>query len=401
MHIVYITNEFVTEKHFGGLATYLDNITNIMSEHGHRVTVITLSDRNQIVQYKKNITVMRVETKISSKALSDFGQALLQYNNSWRVYKILQELHSSEKVDIVQTANYKAVGVFRDFNIPTVVRASSDSACWRNANNVTFDISETMMEQKWVDRLELLCIKIADSAFAPSKCCANIIGKRSGKKIKVIESPYKSCLILEDDTMYKRRLLDKKYLLFNSSLSMLKGTHLGIKATDEIMKKYPELYMVYAGIDYGLAGSKKCIADILEEQNRQYGGRVIYLNKLKHEQLFPIIRHAYACLLPSRIDNLPNSCIEDMALGKIVIGTYGASFEQLIKNKKNGLLIKRDSKKALIKAVDYLMNMTEEQYIKMGEMAQETVERLSPDIVYKKMKTYYENVIEHFNLKKI
>lgn len=400
MHIAYVTNEFITEKNFGGLATYLDNITNIMRANGHRVTVITLSDKSQTIQYQNDITVMRVETKTNNKSLSDFAQALMQYENSWRIYKDLRELHSRERVDIVQTANYKAVGVVRNFNIPTVVRASSDSAFWRNANNVTFNIDSTMTEKKLVDRLELLSIKRADSAFAPSKCCADILEKRSGKAVKIIESPYKSQRILTDDSIYKEKLYNKKYLLFNSSLSMLKGTHLGIRATDEIMKKYPELHMVYAGIDYGLTGSKKSIAEILEEQNRQYQGRVIYLHKLTHEQLFPIITHSYACILPSRIDNLPNSCIEDMALGKIVIGTYGASFEQLIKNKKNGLLIKRDSKNALIKAIDYLMNMTEEEYIRMGEAAQKTVERLSPDLVYKKMIAYYNNVIEAFNAKR-
>lgn len=399
MHIVYITNEFVTEKQFGGLATYLDNITNIMREKGHRVTVITLSDTNQTIQYQNGIRVICVETKSSDKLLSDFAQALMQYENSKRVYKVLDKLHNSEKVDIVQAANYQAIGVFRNYKIPTVVRASSDSAFWRNANNVTFDINKAMVEKKWVDRLELLCIKLADSAFAPSKCCADILERRSGRKFKVIESPYKSRMILADDRIYKEKLYNKKYLLFNSSLSMLKGTHLGIRITDEIMKKYPDLYMVYAGIDYGLAGSKKNITEILEEQNRQYQGRIIYLRKLTHEQLFPIIKHAYACLLPSRIDNLPNSCIEDMALGKIVIGTYGASFEQLIKNKKNGLLVKRDSKKALIKAIDYLMNMTEEEYIVMGELAQETVNRLSPDLVYNKMISYYKDVIETFNSK--
>lgn len=45
MHIAYLTSEFMTEKWHGGLAAYLDNITSIMSENGHDVTIITLSEK--------------------------------------------------------------------------------------------------------------------------------------------------------------------------------------------------------------------------------------------------------------------------------------------------------------------------------------------------------------------
>jgi glycosyltransferase involved in cell wall biosynthesis len=103
-----------------------------------------------------------------------------------------------------------------------------------------------------------------------------------------------------------------------------------------------------------------------------------------------------ACVLLSRVDNLPNSCIEAMSLGSIVIGTYGASFEQLIKNKENGLLIKRDSSKALCKAVDYLMEMSEDERSIMGGKARKTVERLEPETIYLKTIQYYQKVIDKF-----
>ncbi len=58
--------------------------------------------------------------------------------------------------------------------------------------------------------------------------------------------------------------------------------------------------------------------------------KIIYPGVLPHAQLLPIIEHASAVVLPSRIDNFPNTCLEAMACGKIVIGTRGTSFEQLI-----------------------------------------------------------------------
>lgn len=394
MHIVYLTNEFVTEKHFGGLATYLNNIVSIMTDNGHKTTVITLSDTNQVIHYKKNADVIRVKAKEKEMPLSDFEQALLQVENSWRMYMALRKLCKREKVSVIQAASYKAVGFFRNYKVPTIVRVSSDSAFWRKANEIRFDYNQAMSEKNWVDKAELFCIRHADAAFAPSKCCADIVGKRSGRKLQVIESPYQCQDIQVDDSVYQEKLKGKKYVLFNSSLSLLKGTHLGIQAAEHILGKYSDLYMVYVGIDYGIAG--KSIAKTLKEQGRRFEGRVIYLSKLSHEQLFPVVENALACVLPSRIDNLPNSCIEAMSLGKIVIGTYGASFEQLIRNKENGLLIERDSKKAFIKAVNYLMCMTEEERMNMGEKAKGTVKRLAPDVVYKQLIEFYENTIRQF-----
>ena len=131
----------------------------------------------------------------------------------------------------------------------------------------------------------------------------------------------------------------------------------------------------------------------------KYRERVIYLGEIREpNELYMIIKNAYACVLPSRADNLPNTCIEAMGLGKIVIGTYGASFEQLIKNKESGLLIKRDSPKALIKAVDYLMGMTEGEWSEMGKKAKESVVRMSPDKIYEQLILFYKKVINQKKL---
>lgn len=400
MHITYLTNEFVTEtKPFAGLATYLDNITTIMKNKGHKVSIIILSEEHREFYYKNAIRVICVKAKKSNAPLSDLERTMIALKNCWQIYCELKKLNRKEKIDIVQAASGQAVGFFRSYRIPTVLRASSDNAFLRHAALPDFNYDKAIAEKNWEDRMELYCIKHADGVFAPSRCCAGIIKKRTGRTLKVIESPYQHQEIQMDDSIYEKQLKGKKYLLFNSSLSLLKGTHLGIRATEHIMEKYPELYMVYAGIDHGFRGSTRSIADILKEQNKKYQGRVIYLNKLSHEQLFPVVRHALACVLPSRIDNLPNSCIEAMAFEKIVIGTYGASFEQLIKNKENGLLIQRDSVKALIKAVDYLMNLTDQERATMGKRAKETTKRLNPDKVYDQLIKYYEDSIEEFHSK--
>ena len=399
MHIAYITTEFVTEKYKGGLATYLYNITDIMSKNGHEVTVITLSDRNGEIQFANHIHVIRVKREDMILAENTIDACRVMLQNSWKMHQTLKKVNHKKKIDIVQAANYKAIGFFRSYSIPTVVRASSDSSLWRNAAKVDFDFNNSLKEKKLQDYMELWCVKNADYSYAPSRFCAQIIEKRAGKCMGVIESPYQSNECNEDDAIYREKLYQKKYLLFNSSLSRLKGTPVGLQATEKLLNKYPDLYMVYAGYDYGLSqasGNSQRISEILRNQNKRFDGRVIYLGNVSRERLFPIIRGALACVLPSRVDNLPNSCIEAMALGSIVIGTYGASFEQLITNKENGLLIKRDSYRSLLMAVDYLLNLSDAEQKMMKEKAAVTVSRLQPQKIYEQVIALYENVIKEF-----
>ena len=397
MHIAYITTEFVTEHVSGGLATYLYNITGIMSRNGHEVTVITLSDQNGEIQFDKRIRVVRVKS-IGLKGNS-LDRCRIMVQNSYKLYCELKKQHCKSKIDIVQSVSLQAAGFFRSYRIPTIVRSSSDSSLFRNAFKFDFDYESSIKEKKLEDYLELWCVKNADYSYAPSKFCAKVVGKRSGKHVEVIESPYQSNECNEDDSVYREVLYQKKYLLFNSSLSRLKGTHIGIQATEQLLNKYSDLHMVYAGPDYGLAqknNSTQSIRGILRSFNKKYNGRVIYLGNVDRAKLFPLVRNSVACVLPSRIDNLPNSCIEAMALGSIVIGTYGASFEQLIKNKENGLLVKRDSYRSLIRAVDYLMSLSDSEKKVMGEKAAATVCRLQPEKVYEQMIALYSKVVEEY-----
>lgn len=62
-------------------------------------------------------------------------------------------------------------------------------------------------------------------------------------------------------------------------------------------------------------------------------------------------------------------------------------------------MIKRDSSVALIKAVNYLMEITDEEREDMRNSAMLTIERLQPQKIYDEMISFYEKVMAEYRNK--
>jgi glycosyltransferase involved in cell wall biosynthesis len=56
-------------------------------------------------------------------------------------------------------------------------------------------------------------------------------------------------------------------------------------------------------------------------------------------------------VLPSLADNFPNTVIESLLLGVPVIGTYGSSIDEMVKNNVTGLLVEKNSEQELAEAI--------------------------------------------------
>lgn len=128
--------------------------------------------------------------------------------------------------------------------------------------------------------------------------------------------------------------------------------------------------------------------------------RVLCMGHQPFEQLRPIIQHAACCVFPSRVDNLPNTCLEAMSLGVPVIGTRGASFEQMIDDGVSGLLIKIDSASQLRDAVLRLLGLPEEMRAEMGAQALKRAAQNNGAAVAEKLTAFYQEVIKQHEQKR-
>ena len=155
---------------------------------------------------------------------------------------------------------------------------------------------------------------------------------------RVIPTPFYVETREWDNAVYEQFLKGKKYALYFGRFQLHKGFHTLAQALPRFLSQCPDAYVALVGRDMetSLASS---MAGFARAQCGSSAARLIMLENLPHSQLYPVIAGAHFVVLPSLIDNSPNACLEAMGLGKVVIGTSGTSFDELIIDGVNGFLV--------------------------------------------------------------
>lgn len=423
MNIVFVTTELATlNNSSGGLASFTANMAKIFAENGHNVSIVLSRTKKEDIEFEKGIEVITLHVpmkkwlqidklskiickfirKIDKKNEDDIRRTIMDLYKSRQVKKVIQRLNDREKIDIIHYCNHGSFSRLSKKEIPYVVRISGFGNIWRGGANIpggSINYKDNPLPLQ--DRLERRAIKKSKYIITPSYLLSGIVKENFGLDATVLESPFVLKLQEWDYSVYEKYSLNrKKYIIHYGSLRCAKGTHIVAQLVKELLYLYPDIHMVLAGNNEELIdekGNKIKAAEYVKKSAGKFSDRVIYAGRLVREQLYPLIQNAELCLLPSRIENLSNACIEAMAMGKIVVATDGASYEQLIEDKISGFLCERDNAGSFLNAINLALNMGIEEKTRMKEKTMKIVERLNPEKVYKQYLEFYEKVIRDWH----
>lgn len=397
MNIAYVIPEFVTEKEAGGLATYYDNIARLLADVGNNVTIFVLSSINEDIEYYPGVLVKRICISTDTVDATVPGSFMRLW--SMEINKVVRNhIDKGYKIDIIQYANFMGLGFDRLDNVPTVMRVSSFRPYLRAADKDKFDINWRYESEKIPDFLEELSVIKADAVYGPSRLTAVLIQEETGRNISIIESPFYPRHISSD---FKEdiNLTNKKFIITFGSLKVLKGAKIIGDSIGEVLKRHEDLYWIFAGAEFpwtDKSGKKIMPSEYINEKAGRLSDRVVFLGKISQERLFSIVKNAEMCVMPSRVDNLPNTCIEAMALGKIVVGTKGASFEQLIIDGRSGFLIERENRDELIGVIGKILSLDFEEKARVGEFAKARINKMAPELIREELLNIYKKTISEF-----
>lgn len=403
MHICFVTPEYVLSNRLdGGLANYIKKTGVALLQKGHSVSVVVLSDLENVWD-DHGVTVYEVKRsrfefwrKKIPKSLRMYYPLLCQLVNSKAISRQVTSIHHKEKIDIIQSSSYQAPGFFLLDNkgIPLCCRVSSYTPVVRSAYGKQRTLPEYLS-----DWLEIQQVARATNSFAPSNFTASIFLRMEACQVRVIRTLFELEDLEFDNSILNSMTLPETYFLFFGTLSRIKGVDFLAEVLPDIFSIYTKVSMVFIGRDDGLPSGEKVFKHI-EARCASYKNRLFYLKALPKSQLYPFVSNATAVLLPSRVDNYPNVCIESLALGTPVIGTKHSSLEEIIIDGKNGFLAENSDPTSIKKAILRMLTMNEDENKFMkGEIARCVTNMRQQDPV-KDLVDFYKETIEIWNAKR-
>jgi glycogen(starch) synthase len=396
MRIAIVTTEYVTEANFaGGLANYSYRLARGLRELGHDAEVFVDGPCEASFEHDE-ITVHRLKGRppiyirtlqrlLSRLRFASYTRDVNILNRILTLRAGLQKRHRDRPFDLVHYTHLLGSGVLR-MRLPSVVRLSSYRDLWH-----PFGFPST---SPFAGLLEDLALKRADAVFGPSHYVAEFVRSKLNVPVSIIESPFVALQGNEDLSLWEKHLRSRgRYGLYFGSLAEWKGVFVLSEALKTLLTEHPHLYFVFVGRNlstrHGIPASESILGELAA-----FKDHVMRLDAMPHAQLFPIVRHADFVALPSLADNLPNTCLEAMALGTVVIGTRGRSFDQLIEDGVNGLLCEPGDITSLTNALRRAATMRPDDKERMTRLAQDRIRRLAPHQVLAELVEFYREVID-------
>lgn len=395
MRMAFLTSEFITEPYFdGGEANYLHRVTAALAARGHDVELFVPGESNEEFKHG-SIVVRRVRVKRLlphrvRKIIKFFlgaHEAMVSLELALALREAFLDQHSRRPFDIVQAASYRATGLFLGQSgcCRKVVRLSNYRPLFDEANGImrSFDVRLA----SWLERLGF---RNSSGIYAPSRLIADAVYHDLGVPVSVVRPPF--CLdVEEEDTAFRRRNLEGiSYLLFYGTFSKLKGAETLVTSVPRCLADLPDAHFVCVGKpdpgrDY-FSEMTSCAGDMAR--------RIHGLEPVRHPWLFPIIRGSRMVVLPSLVDNLPDTCMESMALGKIVIGTWRSSMDELIEDGISGFLVPPGDAIALAETVIRVWNLDRNHAREISRAARERMSLLLPDRCAEDLERYCRGLIQ-------
>lgn len=394
LRIVFVTTEYITEQYFsGGLANYIHRVAKALVSLGHEVHVISLSKSAQSEFEHQGVQVHRLNVgklhkwinRVTRKCISGTMKRL---DFSVQAYLRLRKMNKQKSIDIVQFPSYRACGLVSRLllRIPQVTRISSYRPVWNQKAG-----KKRNLDARATEWLEWLQLRLSQHIYAPSYTLQEMLAQQAKiSNVIVIRTPFYLETLEWDTSVYDACLKDKKYLLFFGRFELHKGFHILVHALPQVLKRHPDCNAAFVGLDMQsrLAPSMK---EYAQEVCCEYVERLIFIGQTPHTQLYPIIAGAKLVVLPSLIDNFPNACLEAMALGKPVIGTIGASFDELITDGETGFLVPPNNVDALAARISEVWEHP--KLSERGQAAKDKILEFSPARTVQDLLEYYKEIL--------
>jgi glycosyltransferase involved in cell wall biosynthesis len=398
----------------GGIARYIDNFARYLAAEGHEITVFGRDDecRDQVivpgytyksVVHKWNLCGEKADSPDPDKHPS-FPYNLLDY---WGAFSyqmadvVLEHMEASGSPDVIESQEYCAVpyyllqrkltGTGPLASVPIVVNAHSPDFITREHNQEP----RYKLPHYWTGRLEMYCLHAADAVICPSGFLSQELEERFGKSITVEHYP----LPWTDPSTFDEAVsVEEGTALYFGRLEIRKGVLRLVEEADRLWSEGADFKLKLIGGDTQYFPRNCTVGEWIQHKFKKWidTGKLIIQTALPQAELMQEVKAAAFTLIPSLWENWPNTCIEAMSLGKVVVGSEnGGQAEMIGDDEACGFVFSWDDTDGLAGALRKAISLDAIQREEMGAVARERIATLCrPELVLQQRLEHFNKVIK-------
>lgn len=411
MKIAYISYEYPTETAFGGVATYVHQVANMMNERGHQVEVFCASLTASSTENIDGVIVHRILTD---------SRFLFPYD----VLPVFTKFHEQSPFDIIESPEFSADGIEikRKYpKLPLIVKLHTPwylifqlnthyLKSYQKIKRLIGGFVKGKLVKDFVKYLWRYNRKIksdpdyqiailADQIHTPSVSLGDIVSKKWGiDRSAILNVPYP--FIPNNKLLEVPAETSLKTVTFVGRLELRKGIVELVKALPTVFEQAPNFKMRFVG---RVQPSHKRGVDMdkyILTQLDKYKDRIEIVSYPSDE-----VHKAYSdtdiCVFPSLWENFPNVCLEAMSAARgIVASKFGGMSDMLI-NDYSGILVDPFNHGEVADAIIRLLT-NENIRIKFGENARKNLlAKYNKKVVGEMMETHYNAAIVNLGREKV
>lgn len=376
MKIAYLTPEFPHPKtgSAAGIGTSILNLSKGLLQLGHEVSILVYGQDTDEVFGDNGLTIYRIKN-IKFKGLSLF---LTQH----KVKKLINVLHSENKVDIVEAPDWTGFTSFLKPKCPLVVKIHGSDTYFCHLDKRPVKAINKFLEKR--------AYLNADGIITVSKFAGELTNTvfDSDRDFSVIPNA------IDYAQFEPSQSTDEKIILYFGTLIRKKGILELPAIFNEVFKKDKQAKLVLIGKDSPDKTSENpstwqmsmALFDSEAFQNVAYLGSKPYLEMKNH------IQKASLCIFPSFAEALPVSWLEAMSMEKPVVASDIGWANEIIDDGKDGFLVNpNEHTKFAAKIVTVLEDVNLQT--KLGKAARKKVmEKFSVEIVAQQSVDFYQKM---------
>ena len=403
MRIALVAGE---DPGWGGIGTYTGELARALADQGQHVELVLRGWEEDTVENLDGLTVHRVTVpppawrRGTVALLSRSYDARESLVFSARVARRLGRVHRTRRLDVVEAPEFHAPGVVASLGVRALTVAGRAPLVVARLHCPGFLTARLAGEPRTADArmleaLERAAVRSARLVTSPSAATLAEVTARWGglrRSPQIVPNPI-------DTQGYSPRGIepDGTTLLIVGRIERNKGQDVAVEALPLIRRAVPDARLLLVGADSELAAGGGSALAALRRRAGELGipeGALQATGAVDRSELPALYARASACLVPSRFEAFPYTCLEAMACGRPVLASAAGGLTEIVTSGRDGLLAPPGDAGALARAAVRLLTDQDLSRRLAGSARATVVARFAAPVVARRMTEVYVDALK-------